>query len=110
MAGQSVRTRIQLKNDTEANWNKAIHFIPLKGEPIIYSIDEVHPFFRVKIGDGVTTVTNLPFIDAATINGMDINNIVPARLAHTLTFGANQAYTFDGSEDLTVPVYTGGII
>lgn len=110
MAGQTVKTRIQLKNDTEANWKKAVHFCPFIGEPIIYSADEAHPFFRIKIGDGVSTVNELPFIDAATINGTDINNIVPTRLAHTLTFGANEAFTFDGSADLTVPVYMGNLI
>lgn len=29
------------------------------------------------------------------------------RLEHTLTFGAGQQYVFDGSEDVTVPVYLG---
>lgn len=28
-------------------------------------------------------------------------------LSHKLTFGAGQEYVFDGSEDVTVPVYTG---
>lgn len=31
-------------------------------------------------------------------------------LAHKLTFGAGGTYVFDGSADVTVPVYTGGII
>ena len=31
-------------------------------------------------------------------------------LPHTLTFGAGGIYQFDGSADVTVPVYTGGII
>lgn len=30
-------------------------------------------------------------------------------LPHKLTFGANQAYVYDGSADVTVPVYTGSI-
>lgn len=30
-------------------------------------------------------------------------------LSHKLTFGANGEYVFDGSEDVTVPVY-GGVI
>lgn len=36
-----------------------------------------------------------------------IDNIT---LPHKLTFGAGGAYVFDGSADVTVPVYTGGII
>lgn len=30
-------------------------------------------------------------------------------LPHRLTFGADQAYVYDGSADVTVPVYTGSI-
>ncbi len=58
----TVKTRIQLKYDTEANWNKAINFVPLKGEVIIYSADDSHPFCRLKIGDGINKVRDLPFI------------------------------------------------
>ena len=32
------------------------------------------------------------------------------KVAHRLTFGAGQQYVFDGSEDVTVPVYTGTAI
>lgn len=111
----TIKSRIQLKNDTEANWNKAgpkdnsPGFIPLKGELIIYSADDAHPFFRLKVGDGITNVVELPFIDAGTIQGVNINNIEAKKLQHKLTFGAGQAYVFDGSEDVTVPVYAGAI-
>ena len=106
----AIKTRIQLKNDTENNWNKALSFVPLMGEVIIYSPDDSHPFSRIKVGDGVTTVINLPFIDATTIDGVDIDNIVAKKLNHTITFGANQAFVFDGSEDVVVPVYMGNLI
>ena len=77
MANEKViKTRIQLKNDTEANWNKAINFIPKQGEIIIYSADESHPFSRLKVGDGNTTVTTLPFIDAGTINGEVLADVI----------------------------------
>ena len=109
MVDKAVKARIQLKNDTEAHWEKAVNFIPLSGEPIIYLADEAHPFFRMKIGDGATTVNNLPFIDASTIEGKTVEELIPKKLAHKLTFGAHQAYTFDGSEDVTVPVYDGTI-
>ena len=110
MAANTIKTRIQLKNDTEANWLRAVHFVPLQGELIIYSTDDAHPFFRIKVGDGVTVVSDLPFIDAATIDGTSLDHIVPSRLAHKLTFGAGQEFIFDGSKDVTVPVYTGVIL
>lgn len=148
----TIKTRFQLKNETEENWNKS-SFIPLKGEPVIYSTDATHPFFRIKIGDGVTGVTELPFVNAETVGtiaswaanadyipadgeiiiysnkdvvnntnipGLKIGDGVTAvgtlpfisagyatKLQHTLTFGSNQNYTFDGSADVVVPVYPG---
>jgi len=59
-----VKTRIQNKNDIEANWLKATNFTPLKGEVIIYNEDSTHDYKRVKIGDGKTPVSNLPFLNA----------------------------------------------
>ena len=61
MAENTIKTRIQLKNDTEAHWNLATNFVPKQGEIIIYNTDNSHPFFRFKVGDGTTTVVNLPF-------------------------------------------------
>ena len=74
-ANNTIKTRIRLKSDTEANWNKAgpkdgsAGFVPLQGELIVYSADATHPFSRLKVGDGSTNVVNLPFIDAGTLNG-----------------------------------------
>lgn len=109
----NIKSRIQLKNDTEENWNKAVNFIPRKGELIIYntesSNDNARPFPRLKVGDGITSVVNLPFFDAGSINGMTSETLVAQRTSHTLTFGAGQQYKFDGSQDVTVPVYAGTI-
>ena len=67
----TVKTRIQLKSDTEANWNRATNFCPLRGEVIIYLTDELHPFFRIKIGDGTTYVRDLPFFTGQS-NAFDV--------------------------------------
>lgn len=64
----TFETRIQLKTDTQANWD-ASSIVPLAGEIIIYSADSTHNYSRLKVGDGVTTVPRLPFIDAGTIDG-----------------------------------------
>lgn len=58
---KKLNGRIQLKHDTQANWEKAINFIPKIGEPIVYDKDENYTNSRLKIGDGVSTVTELPF-------------------------------------------------
>lgn len=61
MANKTFQGRIVQKHDTEANWKKAINFIPLKGEIIIYDKDE-YGFTRIKIGDGATKINDLPFL------------------------------------------------
>lgn len=53
--------RIIHKHDTEENWKKAINFIPQMGEIIIYDIDNNYSYQRMKIGDGIHTVSALPF-------------------------------------------------
>ena len=52
-------------------------------------------------GDRITT-TYLKISDAGSILSGEA-----ARVAHSLTFGVNGEYVFDGSADVTVPVYDG---
>ena len=74
-SNNTIKTRIQLKSDTETNWNKAgpkegsDGFVPLLGELIVYTPDATHPFSRLKVGNGNTNVVALPFIDSGTLNG-----------------------------------------
>ena len=64
---EKLKTRIQIKHDAKANWDKATNFKPLPGEIIIYDgviedgIYLVQP--RIKIGDGIHTVSELPFME-----------------------------------------------
>lgn len=105
MANNTVKARVQLKCDTEANWEKARNFYPLRGEVIIYLADEFTSFCRLKVGDGTTSVVDLPFLPY-TGDGDNIY-VLPDKLKHSLTFGADQVYTFDGSTDISIPIYTG---
>ena len=61
MAEKNFNTRIINKHDTEANWEKAVNFIPMQGEIIVYDADEKYGYERMKIGDGKTLVSDLPF-------------------------------------------------
>lgn len=63
MAEKNFNTRIVHKHDIEANWNKAVNFIPIQGELIVYDIDDNYTYERLKIGDGATPVAELPFVD-----------------------------------------------
>lgn len=64
MSEMKLDARIKMRHDTEANWLLAINFIPLFGEIIVYDVDSTHDNPRIKIGDGVTIVNNLPFLSA----------------------------------------------
>ena len=55
------------KGDFEANWKKAVNFIPLDKEIIIYKPDKDYSYARMKIGDGKTGVNDLPFV--VDVNG-----------------------------------------
>ena len=57
----TVKSRIVSKHDTEAKWLNKADFIPNQGEVIVYDKDGTHDYERMKIGDGVTPVNDLPF-------------------------------------------------
>lgn len=65
MPNKILNGRLVQKHDTFVNWEKATNFVPLDGELIIYDdgngADITTPMF--KVGDGVTTVVALPFVD-----------------------------------------------
>ena len=63
MTEKNISSRIVHKHDIEANWLKAINFIPKQGEIIVYDVDEVYHYERLKVGDGETLVSRLPFVD-----------------------------------------------
>ena len=58
---KEIASRLVLKHDIEANWNRAETFVPKQGEIIVYDIDETHSVERFKLGDGKTTAIKLPF-------------------------------------------------
>lgn len=72
---KNMNTRIQHKHDTEANWNKAVNFIPKIGEIIVYDIDENNICPRIKIGNGINTVNTLKFIDETKANKNEISQV-----------------------------------
>ncbi len=67
MANRTINGRIVNKHDTEANWSKS-SFVPLKGEIVVFDIDNTYSYERFKIGDGITSVNNLPFVGADKVD------------------------------------------
>lgn len=60
MAEKALNSRLIMKHDTAENWSRATNFTPKKGEIIIYD-GSGSTASKFKIGDGSTTVVNLPF-------------------------------------------------
>lgn len=61
----TLNMRAQMKNDSTANWAAASDFIARKGEIIVYN--ENPP--KIKIGDGVTKIGELPFLTSSVYVG-----------------------------------------
>lgn len=61
MAEKTINSRIVNKHATESEWKAKSGFIPKQGEMIVYDVDANCSHQRFKIGDGTTTVGNLPF-------------------------------------------------
>ena len=62
-----MKERIQIKHDIAANWAKAVNFIPLAGELIIYDGVIENGIYieqpKLKVGDGIHKLAELPFIE-----------------------------------------------
>ena len=113
MANKTFQGRIVQKHDTEANWEKATNFVPLKGEIIIY--DDLK---KIKIGDGATKVGNLAFINdldtlaaiAKTGSYNDLKNkpTIPSVGNGTLTIQKNGTsagtFTANATTDKTINI------
>jgi hypothetical protein len=117
------------KHDLEVNWIKATGFIPYKGELIIYDIevdkdgntlelptDEIYgrttpyTYERIKIGDGIHTVSDLPFIDTALRNEIIETYATKAEVAEINTEAIIDVASFpieDIKEDSFYRVTTG---
>ena len=71
---KNINVRIALKRDTSANWTNH-NPVLLNGELIL--VDTAEGQLRVKIGDGIKTYTQLPFMDEdlrTLITDVDNNN------------------------------------
>lgn len=56
-----IKSNAIVKVDTFENWKKAINYIPDSFTIIVYTKDNESP--KVKIGDGIHKVNDLPFLN-----------------------------------------------
>ena len=93
----NINTRIKNKHDTEAHWNNATNFIPLAGEIIVYDMDSIYPYPRFKVGDGKTSVSNLPFSNSFFTNLTTTRSLTDS---YDTRITANGEYVIDGSKSI----------
>jgi hypothetical protein len=61
-----MKARISQLHKTEAEWLKLSKWVPEPGELVIYDPDDMHPYARIKVGDGTRAIKDLDFfIDSA---------------------------------------------
>ena len=56
-----------VKVDTDFNWSKAVNYIPDSFTIIVYTYENKAP--KVKIGDGIHFVNDLPFLSNKEVEG-----------------------------------------
>lgn len=100
MAEKTLNTRIQQKHDIEANWLKAVNFIPKVGEVIVYDIDETHTTPRMKIGDGVKNINELEFIgEKAAAPDWNASEGEPGYIENRTHYAIREQILFAGCTD-----------
>ena len=60
-----IKSNAIVKVDTEENWKKAVNYIPDSFTIIVFTYDNNSP--RVKIGDGIHKVNDLPFLNNSEV-------------------------------------------
>lgn len=60
-----IKSNAVVKVDSEENWNKAVNYIPDTFTIIVYTYENNSP--KVKIGDGINKVRDLPFLTNRTV-------------------------------------------
>lgn len=94
MATNILKTRIKHKINSPDKWNNLPTFKPLEGELIIYK-NATEPL--LKIGDGETSVVNLPFV-----GGKAITNISREGTTFTATHADGTFSTFTQQDNNTI--------
>ena len=69
-----MKARISQLHKTEAEWNSLPNFVPAQGELIVFDPDKQHKYARLKIGDGITKLSILPFFIDSTVDDFIVSN------------------------------------
>lgn len=85
----TIKSRVLLKTDTTANWEKATNFIPKVGEVCIYSdrfqLDDGTYVPGIKVGDGTSYISELEFMGDEYITNEEIDEILGSSAGNNST-------------------------
>lgn len=101
MTQKIFNVRFQLRNNTEAEWQAKIGFVPLQGEPCVTTDGDNKG--RLKLGDGVTTWAELPYITSPATGAYVTATELQTALEKYATIEDLQA----GKINVTIPIATG---
>ena len=94
MSENIFKTRIKHRIDTATNWANLTE-PPLKGEFIVYQAEGDIPA-KLKIGDGITTASNLPFITDVDINNLSAGVRIPESETNSVGSSIQPVYWHNG--------------
>ena len=102
MTQKIFNVRFQLRNNTEAEWQAKISFVPLQGEPCVTTDGDNKG--RIKIGDGTSTWGELPYVTSPATGAY----VTAAELQTALEKYASIEDLQSGKINITIPVATEG--
>ena len=91
---------------THDEWLINSSYIPKQGEIIIYDIDSNYNYERIKIGDGVTPVTDLPFYLENEIEKLSINSDWSQNDENASDYIKNRTHWSEKTYEVIVPATT----
>lgn len=95
MANRTLQTRIKNKSDSSSNWTNST-FTSVKGELYVY---ESSTLPKLKVGDGVNKVKDLPFVDNTEADKAPaIKLAIPSQLSVLKYNGSSQAANVNYNE------------
>lgn len=65
-----IKSEVIIKTDSTINWEKAVNYIPTNGTILVYDDGNTAP--KIKIGNGVNKVNELPFLVTPPCVNQDI--------------------------------------
>lgn len=100
MTQKIFNVRFQLRNNTEAEWQAKIGFVPLQGEPCVTTDGDNKG--RIKIGDGTSTWAELPYVTSPATGSY----ITATELQTALEKYASIEDLQTGKINVTIPIAT----